>query len=69
VLLRSIGAIVEKHEHNVGPDLGDRLDAARRRLDGLQPMKTKSRFADALEAIAEPSSGEQQPTSKIGYLR
>jgi hypothetical protein len=59
VLLRSIGGIVEKHEHDVGRGLAERLDAARLRLEQLS-LEDQRVLADTLEALPEPSNVERE---------
>ena len=52
-LTGSIGGLVEKHQHDVGPGLADRLEAVRIRLEGLS-IDDQIALAGALETIAEP---------------
>jgi phage terminase small subunit len=70
VLLRSIGAIVERHEHDVGPGLGDRLDAARLRLEGLS-IDDHVMLVEAVKALAEPGNEalEAAPSGDDALLR
>lgn len=55
VLLRSIGAITERHEHDhayaFGTGLGERLDRARQRLANLR-LEDQRALADALESFS-----------------
>ena len=55
MLLRSIGAIIEKNEFAVTPGLAELLVAARRRVEKLR-YKDRMALAPAFETIAEPSN-------------
>jgi hypothetical protein len=48
VLLRSVGAFVEKHEHDIGEGLGERLKAAFRRAEQyLKEQRALGNMSDA----------------------